>query len=402
MGGVNGVDPEVLLARAYLNRVAEPDCVPLWGFVEEVGPVQAARDIRAGVMPDEVRGPTDARRSTVDPEADLLAAERHGIRLVVPESPDWPAFAMQALQRVGHERLVEWRERRRSSDESGEPIPPLALWVQGPAFGPDLGVRAVGVVGARASTAYGNRVAGDLAFGLAHARVAVVSGGAFGIDAAAHRGALGAGGVTVLVSAGGLDRPYPPGNEQLFRLARETGAVVSESPPGSAPQRRRFLTRNRLIASLTAGTVVVEAALRSGAINTATHCRRLGRPVMAVPGPVGSAASAGCHALLRRPDDPAVLVTSVEQVLELVGSMGEGGDPAGEKRTSVLDGLDLVDQRVFDAVPAHRAATIDELVVVSGLGLGDVLGALPSLQRLGIVVAEPDGYRARPVRAVLR
>jgi DNA processing protein len=400
---VGGVTDAVLLARAYLNRVAEPDCVPLWDFVQQVGPMEAAAAVRGGDAPPDVVGPTAARRLSADPEADLLAAERHGIRLVVPESPDWPEYALQALTRSAQARAAQWRAGVRSSAEqstSGEPIPPLALWVQGPAFDADLGTRSAGLVGSRACTAYGTRIAGDLAFGLAQHGVAVVSGGAHGIDAAAHRGALAAGGVTVLVSAGGLDRPYPPANDTLYQRVRETGVVVSESPPGAAPQRRRFLTRNRLIAAFSVGTVVVEAAARSGALNTATHCRTQGRPVMAVPGPVGSGASAGCHALLRRTDEPAILVASVEHVLEVVGRMGEGGDadPAAAKRASVLDGLSALDQRVFDALPATRAASVDEIVIVSGLPVRDVLGALPVLQRVGVVVASADGFRARPVR----
>jgi DNA processing protein len=148
----------------------------------------------------------------------------------------------------------------------------------------------------------------DLAYGLSGHGFDIVSGGAYGIDAAAHRAALAAGGSTVIVSAGGLDRPYPSGNAQLFERAADNGLLISESPPGSAPHRQRFLTRNRLIAALSTGVVVVEAARRSGALNTAGHCRLLGRPLMVVPGPVTSAMSAGCHDLLRDEHGYAVLV----------------------------------------------------------------------------------------------
>ena len=137
-------------------------------------------------------------------------------------------------------------------------------------------MRSAGIVGARASTEYGNRVAADLAFGLGSAGLEIVSGGAYGIDAAAHRGALAAGAVTVAVSAGGLDRPYPTGNAALFEQIAAAGLLISESPPGCAPQRHRFLSRNRLIAAFSSGIVVVEAAGRSGATNTANHARRLG------------------------------------------------------------------------------------------------------------------------------
>lgn len=176
----------------------------------------------------------------------------------------------------------------------------------------------IAIVGSRAATPYGEHVAADWSHQLAQRSVVVVSGGAYGIDAAAHRGALaastaGATGRTVIISAGGLDRPYPAGNHRLFERAAATGSLLlSEAPPGRAPTRTRFLTRNRLIAGLTSGTVVVEAARRSGAINTAEWCRTLGRDLMAVPGPVTSATSTGVHELLKA---GARMVTTVEDIL---------------------------------------------------------------------------------------
>ena len=158
---------------------------------------------------------------------------------------------------------------------------------------------APGVVGSRASTAYGEHVASDLSEGLCRRGVAVVSGAAFGIDGAAHRAALAADGCTVAVLAGGLDVPYPAGHSSLMYRIRAAGLLVSEYPPGIRPARHRFLARNRLVAALSGATVVVEAGLRSGAANTAAWARALGRVVCAVPGPVTSSASAGCHALIR-------------------------------------------------------------------------------------------------------
>jgi DNA processing protein len=231
---------------------------------------------------------------------------------------------------------------------------------------------------------------------LARRNLVVVSGGAYGIDAAAHRSALAAGGVTVVVSAGGLDRPYPSGNATLFERAAEAGLLVSESPPGCAPQRRRFLTRNRLIAALSTGVVVVEAAARSGATNTAGHCRALGRTLMAVPGPVTSPMSAGCHALLRHETHPALLVTSLDDVLALVGRPGEGlvdrrPDPA-DIRTE-LDQLDTVARNVFDGLQARRFARPEEVAARSGVSAVDVIRALPALDVAGLIECSDGGYR---------
>ena len=193
--------------------------------------------------------------------------------------------------------------------------PPLVLWAQGNLeLLADLPQRAVAVCGSRAATAYGEHVATDWSHQLAHRGALVVSGGSYGIDAAAHRGALATGtGRTVLISAGGLDRPHPAGNAGLFeRVAATGGLLLSEAAPGRAPTRSWFLARNRLIAALSAGTVVVEAARRSGAINTADWCRTLARPVMAVPGPVTSATSTGVHELIKT---GARLITSVEDII---------------------------------------------------------------------------------------
>ncbi len=311
-----------LIARAYLSRVAEPGSLAVADFVASHGPVAAAARIRAGDVPAQVADATGSRRASADGEADLDAAAHHGIRLVTPESEGWPHFAFAALYAAQQRRLDSWRAGARAARYGGEPTVPIALWVKGHGDLSRGGVRSVALVGARAATPYGEHVAAELAYALARQDVAVVSGGAFGIDAAAHRGALAADGVTLLVSAGGLDRPYPRAHASLFERVAEAGLLVSESPPGASPQRHRFLSRNRIIAALAAGTVVVEAAPRSGALNTAAHSGILGRPVMAVPGPITSAASAGCHALLRQDTEPAVLVTCADDVLEVIGTGG--------------------------------------------------------------------------------
>jgi DNA processing protein len=281
---VGSMSEEILLARALLNRAAEPASIPLWAAVEEHGPVEVANAVRAGRDWVSELGLGRGRVESADPRLDLEAAERHGIRLVVPESDEWPHFAFAALYAAGERRLAAWRAGARTPAEGGEPIPPIALWARGELDLATIGTRSVAVVGARANSDYGADIARQWSFALAQRGFAIVSGGAFGIDAVAHRAALDAGGATVLVSAGGLDRPYPAAHHGLYERVAETGLCLSESPPGSAPRRRRFLTRNRLIAALGTGTIVVEAARRSGAINTANHCVTLDRPLMAVPG----------------------------------------------------------------------------------------------------------------------
>jgi DNA processing protein len=407
MGSMNAVSAsavsdEVLLARAFLCRVAEPACVPLWDFVRREGPVAAAAAIRSGDVPNEVAAATAARRASADPGADLDAGLRHGMRFVVPESPEWPHFALAALEAAVLRLLRSYRAGTQRGRDGGEPVPPLALWVKGPGDLPAAAVRGAAIVGSRAATAYGEHVTAELSYGLATRGFDIVSGGAYGIDAAAHRAALSAEGQTILVSAGGLDRPYPPGNAALHERVAETGLLVTESPPGAAPHRHRFLTRNRLIASLATGTVVVEAATRSGALNTARHCQLLGRTLMAVPGPVTSPMSAGCHALLRDAGAArAVLVASLEHVLEAIGTAGEGIDGSASGVTAAapdqlrqrIDLLDARARRVFDGLPVRRPAREDELARRVGLPVVEVIRALPALQLAGLVESTDEGFR---------
>jgi DNA processing protein len=210
-----------------------------------------------------------------------------------------------------------------------------------------------------------------------------VSGLAYGIDASAHRGALAVGGLTVAVLACGVDVPYPKGHSSLYERIVDTGLVVSEHPPGSAPQRNRFLVRNRIIAALSVGTVVVEAAARSGARSTARHAGELFRQVMAVPGPVTSSTSVGCHQLLRdRPD--TVLVTRAAEVIEQVGAMGEFADRAsGPIRRRDLLGPTV--SRVLDAVPVTRQQPLARIATTAGMRPDAVAAALAALAVHGLV-----------------
>ena len=296
------------------------------------------------------------RLGQVDVDLDLEVAGRDGVRLVVPGDDEWP----QQLHDLG-------------------PATPLLLWVDGEGDLSALTRRAVAVVGARACTAYGEHAAAELAAGLGDRGWTVVSGGAFGVDAAAHRGALAVDAPTVAVLACGVDVAYPAAHDRLLAHIRATGAVVSELPPGARPTRGRFLERNRVIAALARGTVVVEAAARSGAKNTAGHADSLSRPVMAVPGPVTSAMSAGCHELIRVAG--AALVTDARDVVDIVGDLLTDASPErrGERRPH--DDLDAATLRVLDALPLRSWVAPDGVGRVAGLD-APTDAALPRRARL--------------------
>ncbi len=267
---------------------------------------------------------------------------------------------------------------------------PVGLWVKGP-LRLDTLEASVAVVGSRAATTYGAEVAGEIAAVTSLAGAAVISGGAFGIDLAAHRGALATDGPTVAVLACGADRVYPAAHRELLDHIATTGAIVSEGPPGCAPQRIRFLARNRLIAALAAGTVVVEAASRSGALNTANWAGRLNRPLMGVPGPVTSVSSAGVHEQIRL--GAMTLVTSGADVLEMLGAAGEHLVEVPRGPTTPRDRLTPRQRQVLDAAPVVRHAGPESIARVAGLGLLEVRAALEKLQRAGLVEGSERGWR---------
>ncbi|TFV58798.1 DNA-protecting protein DprA [Geodermatophilus sp. DF01-2] len=386
--GVAG--PAVRRARAWLSRAAEPGSVVFWRFVEDVGPVEAVRRLRAGRAPDVVQALVGARARQDASLADLLRAERCGARLVVPEDDEWPGHLLHCLTLA---TLEEPDDPRYQSPRAAAPVPPLALWVRGPARLDELADRSVAVVGARASTAYGEHVAAELGHQLGERGWTVVSGGAFGIDAAAHRGALAADAPTVAVLACGVDRVYPAAHGALFHRIAEEGLLVSEWPPGAAPHKHRFLVRNRLIAALTRGTVVVEAAARSGAQATARRAQKLSRQVMVVPGPVTSAMSVGCHELLRDAELGAVLVASAAHVVETVGRLGEDLADPPERPTGARDGLSDLAVRVLDACPVRNGVSPERLATVAGCDVLDVLRVLPVLELADLVERTDAGWR---------
>src|SRR4051795_6764302 len=341
----DGGPAAVRRARAWLSRAVEPGTIDFWRYVDTAGPVEAVRRVRSGTAPERIRALVGARVEQDESLADLRRAERCGARLIVPEDDEWPALPLHSLTLATSD---EPDDPRAQSTRTLALVPPLALWVRGTGRLDELADRSVAIVGSRASTAYGEHVAAELGHQLAQRGWTVVSGGAYGIDGASHRGALAAGGPTMAVLACGVDRPYPSGHDALLGRIAVTGLLVSEWPPGTAPHGHRFLVRNRLIAALSRGTVVVEAAARSGAQATARRAQKLGRTVMVVPGPVTSAMSVGCHELLRTEDMRAVLVAGAAHVIEAVGSIGADLADPPERPVTARDGLSDLAVRVLD------------------------------------------------------
>ncbi|MDG3010999.1 DNA-protecting protein DprA [Rhodococcus sp. D2-41] len=379
-------DSEKLRAWAYLSRVTEGPCAALLSLVDQIGPVDAARAVRQhSDLPEALRSRTEGRRHIDRVDADLALLDRLGGRLLTREDPEWP-----------HWRFVELGRAR-------DTAAPTALWVLGD---PDLAAvteRAAAIVGTRAASGYGEHVATELSGDLAAEDWAVISGAAYGIDGAAHRAALAAGGVTVAVLACGIDRVYPSGHAGLLRHIAESGSVVTEYPPGTIPAKFRFLARNRLVAALSDATVVVEAGWRSGARNTARWARALGRPVLAVPGPVTAATSRGCHRMIR--EGEAQLVTGAADVVEAAGPLdaaaGIGAVRAADRaHRRPTDGLDEGELAVYEALPVRGCRDEDQLSVESGLGVGAVRAALPGLEMRGLIEWSDQGWvRVRARRA---
>jgi DNA processing protein len=397
----SGLD-EQKLARAALAYLAEPGDPVLGALLGIYEPAEVMAAIKADMLPAIGPGCGDNRASRaalqhalgrwrarlpgLPGDQDVIAACGDGVRLIGPDDAEWPA----SLDRLG-------------------PARPYALWLRGRA---DLGsacLRSVSVVGSRAATGYGAHVAGEIAADLGERGWTVVSGGAYGIDAAAHRGALATGGVTIAVLACGVDHPYPAGHAELFSAIAADGLVISEWPPGRRPARLRFLVRNRVIAALGRGTVIVEAGERSGALSTARHAANLGRPLMAVPGPVTSAQSAGCHWIMR--EWGATCVTCAADIIEMLSPVGVPGatapgqvgaspgsrlalaQPAGPGRSP--NDLDPDSLRVLEALPARGGAGPATIAVEAGLDLDTVLRCLGLLAGCGFIERCDGGWGLR-------
>ncbi len=419
-------------ARAALTYLAEPGDVRLGALVAargaactlhaiKTGGFEAARFEAAGF---EAAGGLAAgggaaraaaqramrrwqvRLAELPAAGELAGLCKKGIRVICPGDPEWPV------------RLDDLGDAR-----------PYALWLRGSADLRFSCLRSVAIVGSRAATAYGSYVASEFAASVAARGWAVVSGAAYGVDAAAHRGALAADGVTVAVLACGVDVPYPAGHADLLDAVAAQGVVASEWPPGRTATRLRFLVRNRVIAALASGTLVVEAGQRSGALNSARHARDLGRPLMAVPGPITSELSAGCHTVIR--DWQGALVTCAADVIECLSPLGTGdlsplgtgdlsplgtegqsppapgrglGQPAaghatpGRRRASAVlerDALDLETAAVLDALPLRGGLGPARIAAGAGLELDTVIRCLGALAAGGFAERCDQGWRVR-------
>lgn len=373
-------------AWAYLSRVAEPPNPRVAALAETLGPVDAAERIRRRALTDApLLKATEARHEMDCAGDDLETLDRLGGRLIVEGDEEWPYLAFRSF--AGVEKFSK-----------PQAYAPLALWVVGPSSLSEVSERAAAIVGTRAATAYGEFATADLVAGLVERDVAIVSGGAYGVDGSAHRAALGCDGITVAVLACGLDVPYPSGHSALLHRVSRYGLIVSEYPPGMRPSRRQFLARNRLVAALTGATVVVEAGVRSGAANTAAWARALGRNVCAVPGPITSASSVGCHALI---NGGARLVTRAEEILELVGRAGElATDPPRPR--SDLDDLTPDELAVYEALPGRGSRSVDDIAVVAGMPVTDVVGPLTMLDIKGLVTQDNGEWKLLRRRASTR
>jgi DNA processing protein len=346
-------DPRVV--RAALSRVSLPGDARMAQLVREEGADRALA----------LRCSGDLEQVLIQARADLDAVHASGARLVCPGDAEWP---------TGLDEL-DWAGDGRAA--------PLALWVRGEIGLDRLCRRAIAVVGARSATFAGRATAREIAGGVAEQGWTVVSGAAEGIDAAAHEAALAAGGSTVAVMAGGLDVVYPRRHAPLLRQIAQQGAVLTEAPPGTPPQRLRFLTRNRLIAALGHGTVMVEAALRSGALSTVAHAHALGRQVCCVPGPVGSQVSAGCHRQIR--EGMATLVTNAAEVLADVGPLGTTAQEELPRPRGPRDGLAPTQLSLLDALPTRGGLSITGLMAVTGTTVRQVTADLGNLELAGLI-----------------
>jgi DNA processing protein len=407
-GAVNGDLDDESYARAALTYLAEPTDRWLGELVRVHGAAQTLDAIRSGRLPDAGRGMQRAmerwqvRLGELPTLDDVIGFRRSGIRLICPGDPEWPG----QLADLGDEQ-------------------PYALWLRGNADLRFSCLRSVAIVGSRAASAYGSYVAAEFAASVAARGWAVVSGGAYGVDASAHRGALGADGVTVAVLACGVDVPYPAAHTELLDAVAAQGVVVSEWPPGRTVSRLRFLVRNRVIAALATGTLVVEAGERSGALNTARHARDLGRRLMAVPGPVTSDISAGCHRIIR--DWQGMLVTSAADVIEHLSPVGEPqallpaaeyaeyaehaghaehvpAGPQARRRPASRrlarpaldrDDLDLESAQVLDAMPGRGGMGTVRIAQRAGLTPSTVIGCLGGLAAAGFIERCEEGWRLR-------
>lgn len=301
---------------------------------------------------------------TIDVEALDAATRQADARFLIPGDPEWP----QQVDDLTHARVNQL---------GGNPI---GLWVRGSADISQL-EGAVSLVGSRASTAYGTNIAMDLAADLATAGHPIISGLAYGIDAAAHRGAIAVRGRTIAMVACGIERVYPSANRSLHEAILKDGAVITESPPGAHPLKASFLARNRLIAAASQGVVIVEAAARSGARNTASWAGALGRIVMAVPGSVTSAQSVTPHWLIQ--EGLATLITSAADIQRLMGPLQPELELDLRGDDVPLDRLPPRLRAIREVVGARETLTVADISARTGLSIPACIAGAAQLAEAG-------------------
>jgi DNA processing protein len=359
-------------ARMALSCIADAGDPVIASELARRGAVAVLRSIIAGD-----HGPALAERARRVDLTDFQAAISAGrFRFVVPGDREWPSGLDQL---AGQEPI----QRRGGT--------PYGLWLQGPGDLSVMTARSVAIVGSRAASTYGVNVAGLLGQDLAADDWTVVSGGAYGIDAAAHRGALGAPGPTIAVLACGVDVRYPPSNTDLLDAIADDHLLVSELPPGSHPTRVRFLARNRLIAAMTLGTIIVEAAIRSGARNTANWASLCNRQLMAVPASIYSALAATPHLLIR--EGQATMITNAAEVMELLSATGDHLLPLQQGPRRPTDDMSELRLAVFEAVPRTRYRTAGEIALAADVSMPRCLAELSALSEAGLVRSGPSGWR---------
>ena len=361
-------------ARLRLSLICEPGDPRLPELLAACPPAELLKRIAAGGTVGDTPLPpawTHASQGLEHAAAQALQlADAAGLRWVVPGDKGWP------------DRLTDLDHAPPYAGSSGAP---LGLWVRGRGSLADLAERSASVVGARDCTAYGAEQAAEIAADAGSAGFTVVSGAAFGIDACAHRGALATLHPTIAVLACDAATSYPRAHAALLQRIADEGLVVSEQAPGRAPTKARFLARNRLIAALTVGTVVVEARRRSGALNTLAWADQLGRVTMAVPGPVTSQQSIGAHEAIR--DGKAMLVGSGTDVLTALTGL--------EAAAPVPELTDVPDETAYDALPFHHAKVLDALDWHDRLDVDTVAhraGVAPAAAANALAALARDGW----------
>jgi len=381
--GIDLQEIEIRFARAAWGGIVEPGDSAAGRVIEAIGPVRAlvalhekwpvdrlVEECAGGVAPGEASSGIERWQPRLHLDASVLAlrqATRYGVRFLVPGDPLWP------------EGVDDLQDHK-----------PIGLWVRGTDDACLSLSRSIALVGARAATGYGEHITMEASAGLVDRGYAIVSGAAYGIDGMAHRAALASHGQTIAFLAGGVDRFYPSGHDALLNRIVERGAVISELPCGASPTRWRFLQRNRLIAASSLATIVLEAGWRSGSLNTAGHAGDLGRPLGAVPGPVTSAASAGCHKLIR--EFNAICVTNADEMAELapLPAAPASGAPEGDS-----GGLDhTAEARVREALSTHAPRSAAELAARAGLSVADVTAQLGGMELEGTVRERNRGWLA--------